>query len=154
MVPLNKNSLSYRMMIHRFQCMVTNLSTQTISDLKEPMIMTTTKLTVDRHLIFEVLISTNSIFGLFPTWILQATQAVKIKFKIDQNGVHRNPFFKNQMQVNRGWSDWCSTVGNTLTSFYVLQLIRKNLWFTVSLFVNFYKSFGEFRNILNLFKIC
>ena len=39
---------------------------------------------VDMHLIFEKWISTNSNFGLFPTWILHATQVVKIKFEIDK----------------------------------------------------------------------
>ena len=50
----------------------------------------------------------NSIFGLFRTWILQAKEAVKIKFKIDQKwslskSIFRNPFFKNQVQINRGY---------------------------------------------------
>ena len=68
---------------------------------------------VDLHLIFEKWISkkwisTNSIFGLFRTWILQATQAVKIKCEKDQKtssskSIYRNPILKNKAQINRGW---------------------------------------------------
>ena len=41
----------------------------------------------DLHLIFDKWILTNSIFGLFQTWILQATEAVKIKFEIYRSNV-------------------------------------------------------------------
>ena len=51
---------------------------------------------------------TKSIFGLFQTLILQATQAVKIEFEKYQklillDFIFWNWFFKNQMQINSGW---------------------------------------------------
>ena len=60
---------------------------------------------------FKKWTSTKSIFGLFRTWILQATQAVKIKFEKDQKcisskSIFRNPFFKKQVQINRGYANF------------------------------------------------
>ena len=44
----------------------------------------------------------NLIFGLFHTWILQTTQAVKVEFELTINQVHPTWFFKNQVKINKG----------------------------------------------------
>ena len=49
----------------------------------------------------------NLIFGRFQTGILQATQAVNIKFKLEKNQVHQTRYVKlefcnNQTQIDKG----------------------------------------------------
>ena len=51
------------------------------------------------------------IFRLFWTWILQATQAVKINVKLDKkisssNLIFQTQFFKNPVQMNRNNEQW------------------------------------------------
>ena len=67
---------------------------------------------IDLYLIFEKIkfeksIWTNLNFSLFQTWILQAKQAVKIKFKTDKkssssNLIFQSRIFKNQVHINMG----------------------------------------------------
>ena len=58
------------------------------------------------YLNFEIFSLTNLIFGLVSTGFLQATQAVKIQFKLEKKSSSTNLIFqagdfKNQVQINR-----------------------------------------------------
>ena len=65
----------------------------------------------------------NLVFGLFWTWILQATQAVKVKFEIEKkssssNLIFQTQFFKYQVKSNKfenlvtllKWAVWSGTL--------------------------------------------
>ena len=56
----------------------------------------------------------------FWNWFLQATQAIKIKFKIDKksslsNLIFQTWFFRNQVQINRGSIWWKPVKGHKKT---------------------------------------
>ena len=76
----------------------------------------------------------NLIFGLFQTWILQATQAVKIKFEIDQKSSSANltfqtRFFKDQAQINMGFDHWSKIHLYFFPTFYQKSIFYvKNVW--------------------------
>ena len=78
-------------------------------------------------------------FCLFRTWILQATQAVKIKLEIDKKSssshlIFQTRFFKNQVLINRG---------NGVNLIFLTDLINYLQW-TYSLFPPLWKAGIQF----------
>ena len=57
---------------------------------------------VDLHLIFEKSCWMNLIFGLFHTWILQTTQAVKDEFELNQKSSSSNLIFQKSSEDQQG----------------------------------------------------
>ena len=73
--------------------------------------------------VWKIKLGVNLIFCLFWTWILQATQAVKVKFEIEKkssssNLIFQTQFFKYQVKSNKfenlvtllKWAVWSGTL--------------------------------------------
>ena len=77
---------------------------------------------------------------------MQATQAVKNNFKIDQKWSLSKSIFQNSNADQQGVSQIDAPLWEIFYQVFIFLSINENLRFTVSWLVNFYKSFGEFRN--------
>ena len=98
---------------------------------------------IDLHLIFEKLSLKNQVVWtcLVQTWILQATQASKIKFKLDKQSSSTyvlggsQSIFQNQVQINRGIVYMISARKNHInsliktvfTNMYLVSFMRQSL---------------------------